>query len=442
MNMAELIRKKRDGSTWSTAEIVAVIQGYTAGEVPDYQMAAWAMAIYFQGLNDEETAALTMAMVESGQQVDLSSISGKKVDKHSTGGVGDTTTLIVAPLVASVGVPVAKLSGRGLGHTGGTLDKLESIPGLSTSLKPSQFIQQVNRDGIAIAGQTADLTPADKKLYALRDVTATIDSIPLIASSIMCKKIAAGADAIVLDVKTGKGAFMKDEAAAIKLAQAMVGIGERVGRETVAVISDMEQPLGQAIGNALEVREAIQVLQGKGPEDLTQLSLVLGAHMVLLAGYATTFTEAQDQLKKNLYNGSALHKFQTLIESQGGDPEVVQDLERLPKAKHQRVITASAEGWINEIQAEEIGICALELGAGRKIKDAPIDPAAGIFLHKKIGDAVQKGEPLATLYTNNPKTMEVVSKRLLQAILISSAPPHSTPLIRATVTKNRIEKHI
>lgn len=442
MNMAEMIRKKRDGYTWSTPEIKAVIQGYTAGKVPDYQMAAWAMAVFFQGLNNEETAALTMAMVESGQQVDLSSISGKKVDKHSTGGVGDTTTLIVAPLVASAGVPVAKLSGRGLGHTGGTLDKLESIPGLSTSLKPSQFIQQVNREGIAVAGQTADLTPADKQLYALRDVTATIDSIPLIASSIMCKKIAAGADAIVLDVKTGKGAFMKDEAAAIKLAQTMVEIGERVGRETVAVISDMEQPLGQAIGNALEVREAIHVLQGMGPADLTRLSLVLGAHMVLLAGRAATLAEAQAQLEKNLYDGSALRKFQALIESQGGDPEVVQDLEQLPTAEHQLVLTAPIDGWINEIQAEEVGICALELGAGRKTKDAPIDPAAGILLHKKTGDAVQKGEPLATLHTNNSKMLEVVSKRLLQAIVITPVPPQLTPLIRATVTKNRIEKHI
>lgn len=405
--MVHVIQKKRDGGELTKQEINFIIEGYTEGAIPDYQMAALAMAIYFKGMTHQENADLTTAMVESGDQIDLSEIIGVKVDKHSTGGVGDTTTLILAPLVASVGVPVAKMSGRGLGHTGGTLDKLEAVPGFEVEITDERFIQLVNEQKVAVIGQTGDLTPADKKLYALRDVTATVDSIPLIASSIMSKKIASGADAIVLDVKVGNGAFMKELDQAKALAKEMVTIGNNVGRHTKAVISNMDQPLGFAVGNALEIKEAILTLQGKGPDDLLELCLRLGSHMVVLAEKATTLKEAREMLQENIKNGKAIETLKTLFQSQGGDATVVDDITLLPTATHQIEVYAKETGFVSEIIADKIGIAAMHLGAGRATKDSVIDLAVGIELHKKIGDRVEIGDTLATIHSNTESIDEV-----------------------------------
>ncbi|WP_276210608.1 pyrimidine-nucleoside phosphorylase [Heyndrickxia coagulans] len=418
MRMIDIIEKKRNGGELATEEINFFVKGYTEGTIPDYQASALAMAIYFKDMSDREIADLTMAMVHSGETLDLSAIHGIKVDKHSTGGVGDTTTLVLAPLVAALGVPVAKMSGRGLGHTGGTIDKLESIQGFHVEITTDQFIDLVNREKVAIIGQTADLAPADKKLYALRDVTATVDSIPLIASSIMSKKIAAGADAIVLDVTTGAGAFMKKEEDAIRLAETMVRIGNHVGRKTMAVISDMSQPLGYAIGNALEVKEAIDTLKGEGPDDLTELVLALGSQMVVLAGKATTLEEARKMLKEAIANGAGLEKFKKFVANQGGDPSVIDHPEKLPQAKYAIDLPAKTSGYVSKMVADQIGVAAMMLGAGRATKEDKIDFAVGIVLRKKVGDRVEAGEPLATIYANR-EAVEEVKEKIYDNITIS-----------------------
>lgn len=434
MRMIDLIKKKRDGEELTTAEIDFIIKGYTAGTIPDYQMSALLMAIYFQGMTDKERADLTMAMVQSGDQIDLSQIEGVKVDKHSTGGVGDTATLIVGPLVASVGVPVAKMSGRGLGHTGGTIDKLEAVAGFHVEIENEEFINLVNENKLAVIGQSGNLTPADKKLYALRDVTATVDSIPLIASSIMSKKIAAGADAIVLDVKTGAGAFMKTLDDSRALARAMVQIGNNVGRRTMAVISDMTQPLGYAVGNALEVKEAIETLKGEGPKDLTELCLTLGSHMVFLANKATSLEEAREMLENQIKNGAALDVFKRFLQSQGGDPAVVDDLSKLPQAKYVYELEAEKAGFVAEIVADEIGTAAMLLGAGRATKDSIIDLAVGLRLNKKIGDEVKVGESLVTIYSNF-ENVDEVKARLLRNITISTEKVDAPTLIYEEITE-------
>lgn len=429
MRVYDLIHKKRDGGKLTSAEIDFLIQGYTAGEIPDYQMAALAMAVFFRGMDPEETAALTMAMVDSGQRVDLSSIAGKKVDKHSTGGVGDTTTLILAPLVAAAGIPVPKMSGRGLGHTGGTIDKLESIPGFKVDLGQAEFIATVNRVKMAVVGQTANLAPADKKLYALRDVTATIDSIPLIASSVMSKKIAAGADAIVLDVKCGTGAFMKTEEAAVRLGEAMVEIGRKVGRETIAVISDMNQPLGNAIGNALEVREAVETLQGRGPARLTELCLILGAQMLVLGGRAKTADGGREILEKLLRSGAGLAKFKEFVAAQGGEPRVGDDPGLLPQAAYRLPVPAPRDGFIQRIDAEVVGLSAMLLGAGRAKKEDVIDLAVGVQVIGNLGDRVRAGEPLAEIYTQDREKARIATEKLLSAYKIGPEPVQPPPLV-------------
>lgn len=433
MRMVDLIAKKRDGYALTKEEIEFIIRGYTNGDIPDYQMSAFAMAVFFRGMTEEETAALTMAMVHSGDVIDLSKIEGIKVDKHSTGGVGDTTTLVLGPLVASVGVPVAKMSGRGLGHTGGTIDKLESVPGFHVEIDNDQFIELVNKNKIAIIGQTGNLTPADKKLYALRDVTATVNSIPLIASSIMSKKIAAGADAIVLDVKTGAGAFMKDLEGAKQLAKAMVEIGKRVGRKTMAVISDMSQPLGYAVGNALEVKEAIDTLKGKGPEDLQELCLTLGSYMVYLAEKASSLEEARALLETSIQEGKALETFKVFLKAQGGDASVVDDPSKLPQAKYQWELEAPEDGYVAEIIADEVGTAAMLLGAGRATKESVIDLSVGLALRKKVGDAVKKGESLVTIYSNT-ENIEEVKQKLAKSIRISQIPVAKPTLIYETIS--------
>ncbi|CAI6325253.1 MULTISPECIES: pyrimidine-nucleoside phosphorylase [Bacillus] len=410
MRMVDIIIKKQNGKELTTEEIQFFVNGYTDGSIPDYQASALAMAIFFRDMSDRERADLTMAMVNSGETIDLSAIEGIKVDKHSTGGVGDTTTLVLAPLVAALDVPVAKMSGRGLGHTGGTIDKLEAIDGFHVELTKDEFIKLVNRDKVAVIGQSGNLTPADKKLYALRDVTGTVNSIPLIASSIMSKKIAAGADAIVLDVKTGAGAFMKTEEDAAELAKAMVRIGNNVGRQTMAVISDMSQPLGFAIGNALEVKEAIDTLKGEGPEDLHELVLTLGSQMVVLAKKADTLDEARAKLEEVMKNGKALEKFKDFLKNQGGDSSIVDDPSKLPQAAYQIDVPAKEAGVVSEIVADEIGVAAMLLGAGRATKEDEIDLAVGIMLRKKVGDKVEKGEPLVTLYANRENVDEVIAK--------------------------------
>lgn len=413
LRMVDIIESKRDGEELTKEEIEFFVTGYTNDSIPDYQASAFLMAIYFQGMTTEEQGYLTMAMANSGDQIDLSAIEGIKVDKHSTGGVGDTTTLILAPLVAACGVPVAKMSGRGLGHTGGTLDKLEAIDGFHVEISTDQFIQQVNDLKIAVIGQSGNLTPADKKLYALRDVTATVNSIPLIASSIMSKKLAAGADAIVLDVKTGAGAFMKTLEDSKQLADAMTAIGNEVGRNTSAVISDMSQPLGLAIGNALEVKEAIDTLQGRGPADLTELCLVLGSEMLLAAKQATTQEDASKQLQTVMENGDALRLFGQLIKAQGGNEKVIEDTNLLPQAQYQIEVPATKSGYVSMIDADEIGVAAMLLGAGRATKEDIIDLAVGIVLRKKIGDFVEIGEALAVLHTNTEQVDDSI--KLLQS---------------------------
>ncbi|MGO3050874.1 pyrimidine-nucleoside phosphorylase [Staphylococcus casei] len=418
MRMVDLIEKKRDGQALTQEEIEFFITGYTNGDIPDYQASSLAMAVFFQDMNDEERAALTMAMVNSGDVIDLSDINGIKVDKHSTGGVGDTTTLVLAPLVASVGVPVAKMSGRGLGHTGGTIDKLESVKGFHVEISEEKFVKLVNESKVAVIGQTGNLTPADKKLYGLRDVTGTVNSIPLIASSIMSKKIAAGADAIVLDVKTGNGAFMKTLEDAEALAHAMVSIGNNVGRNTMAIISDMGQPLGNAIGNALEVKEAIETLQGKGPEDLTELVMTLGSQMVVVGGKAQDLEEARTMLQQAIEDGSALETFRTFLENQDGDGSVVDDLSQLPQAKYKIELPAQSSGVVTEIIANEVGVASMMLGAGRQTKEDDIDLSVGLVLHKKVGDKVSEGDALLTIHSNRENIDDVIEK-LNQSITVS-----------------------
>ncbi|TCJ05573.1 pyrimidine-nucleoside phosphorylase [Cytobacillus praedii] len=434
MRMVDIIENKRDAKELSTEEIQFFIKGYTDGSIPDYQVSSLMMAIFFQGMTEKERADLTMAMVESGDKIDLSKIEGIKVDKHSTGGVGDTTTLVLGPLVAAVGVPVAKMSGRGLGHTGGTIDKLESVEGFHVEIENEEFINLVNKNKIAVIGQSGNLTPADKKLYALRDVTATVDSIPLIASSIMSKKIAAGADAIVLDVKTGAGAFMKTLNDSNELAKAMVRIGNNVGRNTMAVISDMSQPLGFAIGNALEVKEAIDTLNGEGPEDLTELCLTLGSHMVVLAKKANSLKEAREMLERVMRDGTALETFKTFLISQGGDASVVDDPAKLPQAKYTFELEAKEDGYVSEIVADEIGTAAMLLGAGRATKESVIDLAVGLMLRKKIGDQVKKGESLVTIYSNFEDIDEVKAK-LYANITLSKEKIAAPILIHGEITE-------
>ncbi|ARB77293.1 MULTISPECIES: pyrimidine-nucleoside phosphorylase [Staphylococcus] len=433
MRMVDIIEKKRDGKELTTDEINFFIEGYTKGDIPDYQAASLAMAIFFQDMTEQERAALTLAMVHSGDVIDLSQINGVKVDKHSTGGVGDTTTLVLAPLVAAVGVPVAKMSGRGLGHTGGTIDKLESIEGFHVEISEDEFIKLVNEDRVAVIGQTGNLTPADKKLYALRDVTGTVNSIPLIASSIMSKKIAAGADAIVLDVKTGSGAFMKTLEDAEQLAHAMVSIGNHVGRKTMAIISDMSQPLGNAIGNALELREAIETLNGHGPEDLTELVLTLGSQMVVLGQQAETLEEARRKLKQAIQDGTALAKFKQFIANQGGNPHIVDHPELLPQAQYKIELPAQKTGTITEMIANDIGIASMMLGAGRQTKEDTIDLGVGIVLNKKVGDTVKEGEPLLTIYSNQPDIFDVKAK-LYDSIAIQDT-GHKPTLIHKIITE-------
>ena len=434
MRMVDLIEKKRDRKELTTEEIQFIVKGFTDGDIPDYQMSALSMAIFFNGMTEQERADLTMSMVNSGDVIDLSAIEGIKVDKHSTGGVGDTTTLVLAPLVAAVGVPVAKMSGRGLGHTGGTIDKLEAISGFDVEISKQEFIDLVNKNKVAVVGQTGNLTPADKKLYALRDVTATVNSIPLIASSIMSKKIAAGADAIVLDVKTGAGAFMKSLDEAKELAQAMVNIGNNVGRNTMAVISDMSQPLGYAIGNALEVKEAIDTLQGKGPKDLEELCLTLGSYMVLLAEKAESLTEARQKLEEVIANGKALEAFKVFLESQGGDGSLVDDPTKLPQAKHIVEVEAKTDGYVSEIIADSIGTAAMWLGAGRATKESEIDLAVGLVLQKKIGDYVKAGESLVTIHSNT-EDIAKVKERIYESIKLSEEAVEAPPLVYDTIPK-------
>lgn len=410
MRMVDIIAKKRDGKELTSEEISFFVKGYTDGTIPDYQASALAMAIFFQDMTDQERADLTLAMANSGDTIDLSAIEGIKVDKHSTGGVGDTTTLVLAPLVAALDVPVAKMSGRGLGHTGGTVDKLEAVKGFHVEITKDEFIELVNRHKVAVIGQSGNLTPADKKLYALRDVTGTVNSIPLIASSIMSKKIAAGADAIVLDVKTGAGAFMKTPEDSEKLAKAMVRIGNNVGRQTMAVISDMSQPLGLAIGNSLEVKEAIDTLRGEGPEDLNELVLTLGSQMVVLAKKADTLDEAREMLIEVMKNGKALEKFKEFLENQGGDSSIVDQPEKLPQAPYKIEVPAKESGVVAEIVADEIGVAAMILGAGRATKEDDIDLSVGIMLNKKVGDRVEKGDSLVTLHANREDVANVMEK--------------------------------
>jgi pyrimidine-nucleoside phosphorylase len=398
--MVDVIDHKRNGSALTKEEISAFVEGYTNGEIPDYQARALLMAIYFNGMTDEEQANLTMQMLNSGDRLDLSDIPGIKVDKHSTGGVGDKTSIPLAPMVAALGIPVPMISGRGLGHTGGTLDKLEAIPGFEVERSEAEFKKQVRDIKVAIVEATGNVAPADKKIYALRDVTDTVDSIPLIAGSIMSKKIASGTDALVLDVKTGTGAFMKEEADAVKLANALVKIGKSVGMNCMALISDMNQPLGNMVGNALEIQESIAILKGEGPEDITELVMTLGSQMVVLAKKAATLAEARAKLEEVVANGSALEVFRQMIVAQGGDPRVIEDPTLMPQAKYHFELPAPQAGYVTKMTADEIGIAAMLLGGGRQAKTDVIDYAVGIELHKKVGDAVAEGESLLTIHSN------------------------------------------
>lgn len=434
MHTVDLIRKKREGKRLSRLELEFLVHGYVQGEIPDYQMAAWNMAVYFQGMEPEEITDLTLIMAHSGDTLDLSAIKGSKVDKHSTGGVADTTTLVVAPLVASLGVPVAKMSGRGLGHTGGTVDKLESIPGFRVDLGPSEFVTQVNGIGVSLVGQTGQLAPADKLLYALRDVTATVESIPLIASSIMSKKIAAGADGFVLDVKVGSGAFMKTESDAVELAKTMVQIGTLAKRDTVALVTDMNQPLGRAIGNALEVKEAILTLHGEGSGRLTELCIELAVEMLLLAGMTKDPQAIRSLVELNLKNGEGLRKFEELIEAQGGNSKVVEDLSLLPQAKYTRDVFAPKDGYITDIDPWALGLTAMDLGAGRETKDSPIDLAVGLELQTEVGRYMTENSVLARVYANDPEALVRATATAAAAFTLGERKPVVPPTIYRKIT--------
>ena len=429
MRSLDIIAQKRDGKELEAAAIEFLINGYVAGDVPDYQMSAFLMATYIRGMTKAETAALTMAMAKSGDELDLSSLPGCKVDKHSTGGVGDKTTLVVGPLVAAAGVPVAKMSGRGLGHTGGTIDKLESIPGFRVELAQTEFFSNVQRIGLAVCGQTGNLAPADKKIYALRDVTATVASIPLIASSIMSKKIAAGADAIVLDVKCGCGAFMPDLKSAETLAQAMVDIGTSVGRETVAVVTNMDQPLGAAVGNALEVKEAIMTLQNRGPDDLTKLSLASGAHMLMLAGRTASVEEGERILQELLVTGAAWDKFREFVAAQGGDVKAADNPKLLSQAEFRLPVPAPKDGYVAQLRADKVGRASMGLGAGREKKEDVIDLAVGITVKCKVGDQVHQGDVLAEVHANDIDRGRQAVAEVLEAYTVVSEPTVSPALI-------------
>ena len=440
MRMYDIISKKRDGQALTKEEIDFFITGYTGGEIPDYQASALAMAIFLRGMTDVETANLTLAMANSGDVLDLSPIEGIKVDKHSTGGVGDKTSLVLGPMVAALGVPVAKMSGRGLGHTGGTIDKLESFPGFVTGLEEEVFFENVNEIKIAIAGQTGNLAPADKKLYALRDVTATVESIPLIAASIMSKKIAAGADVIVLDVKTGSGAFMKTEEDSLALAKAMVDIGTNVGRRTMAVVSSMEEPLGYAVGNSLEVIEAIDTLKGEGPDDLLELCLVLGSYMVTGAGITEDVSEAKEMLRTTITEKTAFDKIAQWVERQNGNPDAVKDYSLLPQASIVYEYRSQESGYVSEIQCEQIGVSAMVLGGGRITKESQIDLSVGIVLKKKIGDYVEKGDVLAVFYANDEAKIQDSINKFEKAYSFTDGEIKKPKLIRYIVTSDEIQQ--
>lgn len=440
MRMYDLIEKKRGGQELSEGEIRWMIGGYAKDTIPDYQMAAMLMAICFQGMSDAETAAMTDAVAHSGDMMDLSPIEGVKADKHSTGGVGDKTTLVVAPIVASCGVKVAKMSGRGLGHTGGTVDKLESFPGLRTDLSTEEFFAVVNKTGIAVIGQSGNLTPADKKLYALRDVTATVDSIPLIAASIMGKKLAAGSDVILLDVTCGSGAFMKNLPDAILLAQKMTAIGEAAGRRTAALITDMDEPLGEAIGNSLEVKEAIEVLKGSGPGDLKEVCLALAENMLYLAGQGT-LEQCREKAQNAIGSGRALERLAAMVEAQGGDSSYVYHPEQFPRAAFCEQVTAPAGGYIARMDTERIGGVSVLLGAGRETKESPIDHSAGILLKKKTGDAVKAGDVIAELYASDKELFKAAKEQYLSAVTIADTAPEKKPLVQARVEKGQVEKY-
>ena len=439
MRMYDLIMKKRNSLELSKEEISYLIKEYVAGNIPDYQMSAFLMTIYFKGMSKEETLYMTMEVAHSGDMVDLSSIKGVKVDKHSTGGVGDKTTLIIAPIVASLGVKVAKMSGRGLGHTGGTVDKLESIPNFKTSLSREEFFDIVNKIGVSVIGQSGNLAPADKKLYALRDVTATVDSIPLIAVSIMSKKLAAGNDCILLDVKTGSGAFMKTVDSAIELAKEMVDIGSNAGKNTLALITDMDIPLGYNIGNSLEVIEAVETLRGRGPKDLTEVCIQLSANMLYLAGKGS-IEECIHLANRAIEDGSAYNKFIEMVEAQGGDTNVIKDVDKFEKSKYSFEVKSEYSGYINSMDTESLGIASVMLGAGRETKDSVIDFSAGIIINKKYGEYIEAGEVLATMYANDESLFEAAAKKYLEAIEIKNTRPETKPLIYARVSKDEISK--
>ncbi len=436
--MYDVIMKKRNGNVLDDAELKFVVDGYTKGEIPDYQVSALLMAIYFQGLNEHETAKLTEYMAYSGETIDLSVIDGIKVDKHSTGGVGDKTTLVIGPIVAACGVPVAKMSGRGLGHTGGTIDKLEAIKGLQTSISKDVFFDIVNRVGVSVIGQTGNLAPADKLLYALRDVTATVDNVSLIAASIMSKKIAAGSDAILLDVKTGDGAFMKSVEDSVYLAKTMVSIGENVGRKTVALITDMDRPLGFSIGNSLEVIEAVDTLKGQGPDDLTEICIELSANMLYLANKGS-IEDCKKLAKSVIDDGSAFLKFKEMVAAQSGDVSLIENVDSFEKSKFSKDVLSTKKGYISEMCTEQIGIASVVLGAGRANKEDMIDYAAGIVLKKKIGDFVEVGETLAVLHTGVAKKIASAEKMFYDAITLSEQRVANTPLIHARITNDAVE---
>jgi len=441
MRMYDLIFKKRNGGELSKEEISFIIQGFTKGEIADEQMAAFLMTVFFRGMNARESTDLTMAMVDSGERVDLSKIAGFKVDKHSTGGVGDTTTLVLGPLVSACGGKVAKMTGRGLGHTGGTIDKLESIPGLTCSLPKEKFIENVNTIGLALMGQTAQLAPADKKIYAIRDVTATVDSIPLIAGSIMSKKLAAGSDGIVLDVKTGSGAFMEKYPDALKLAQAMVDIGEGAGKRMVAFITSMEEPLGFAIGNSIEVKEAIDTLNGVGPKDLTDLCVELGSNMLLISGIVKSVDEGKKKLRDVIAAKKGIDKLKAMAKAQGGNPAAIDDPSLLPQCKVKSEVLSPKTGYVEKINALEVGLSSLILGAGRTKKEDIVDPSVGIYLKKKVGDKVEKDEPLAVFHTDgDERKFKEASEKFIKAYTVGSKKVNPPKFFYARVTKGKVEE--